>query len=252
VPRPPSALLLTATITPDERVPLLKARDPQQRLQEYLAALDFYLGLPTAAIGPIVFAENSQSDLSAVSALAERRGAAGRFEALHVPGGPPELGRGVGEARLVRDAIELSPTLQAVTATQQIWKVTGRYTVRNLAKLARTAPDCDLYINLRRRPTSWCDTWAYAFTREGYARCLAGATEAIAATAGTGEKGERTMARLVEELLRSGADVRPRLRYEARIQGIRGIDLVPYDDPKQRLKYLARIVAKRVAPSLWI
>jgi hypothetical protein len=247
----PAALLMTATITPDASVPMLKVRDPETRLREYARSLDFYLGFPDV-LDRIVLAENSGSDLTALESVAKRKGAAHRFEALHVDPTPAELGRGVGEAQIVRQAMASSTLLADLSDAQHVWKVTGRYILRNIAQLAATAPPSAVYINVRRRPRLWCDTYAYAFTRSGYERHLAGAAEAIAGEAGTGPLGEESMARMILGLIDQGADIVPRFRYEPRLEGTRGVDLTAHTDPKQRLKYVTRVVARRLAPGLWI
>jgi hypothetical protein len=246
-----AVLLLTATIAPPQGVPGLRHYDPEQRLGEYLAALDFYLGL-RRNVRAVVFAENSESDLDPLRALAERKGAADRFEALHVPRAEAVESRGAGEARIVRYAMEHSPTLQTVAPGQHVWKVTGRYILRNLQHLIDTAPDTDLYINVRRWPRLWCDTYAYAYTRDGFERYVVPGFDALVANAGPGRWGEVTMAQYVMDLIARGAPVVPRFRYEPRVAGVRGSDMIRYDSAKQRAKYATRSVARRFAPRVWI
>src|SRR4051794_38535005 len=110
---PPSdvVLLLSATVTPPPGVGGLRHYDPRQRLEEYLAALDFYLGL-SRGIERVVFAENSGADLEPMEQLSGRKGATSRFEALPVPRAPVVEPRSTGEARIVRYAMEHSSALQ--------------------------------------------------------------------------------------------------------------------------------------------
>ena len=134
-----------------------------------------------------------------------------------------------------------------------MWKITGRYLVRNLRRLIDTAPDVDLYVNLRRWPRLWCDTYAYAFTRSGLERYLVPWWRIVDATTGPGHFGEVTIAHQLLPLLERGEPgIAPRFKYEPRLGGVRGSDLQSYDSPKQQVKYAVRVVARRLAPRLWI
>ena len=248
--RPPVVLLLTATITPDPNVPLLSVRDPGERQQEYLAALSFYLDVSQQAIDRIVFAESSASDLEPFEQLAREKGMEERLQLLPVESAPPELGRGVGEACIIDQAMVDSPAIRALQPDQQIWKVTGRYVVRNLERLITTAPQSDWYVNLRRVPIRYCDTCAYAFTVRGYERYLGDAAERIRSSGAL--SGEFAMATLVEELLARREPVVGRFRYVPRVEGVRAADQVAYHGGRQRMKYAVRVLARRVAPSIWV
>ncbi|HEX3801464.1 MAG TPA: hypothetical protein VHV75_01365 [Solirubrobacteraceae bacterium] len=246
-----ATLLITATVTPNPDVPLLRVRDPDLRRAEYLDALRFYLSLPPSVLDRLVFAENSQADLDVFRHLAAECGAADRFEAIAVAAAPSDLGRGVGEARIIDEAMRRSESLRAQDGT--VWKVTGRYTVRNIAKLILTAPEASLYVNLRRRPQRWCDTYAYAFTRAGYVRYLSDAEQLLIGKSQRGAiPGEIVMAGRVEELLSAGEPIVPRFKHEPRVDGVRAHDLRSYAGAAQRSKYLARVVARRLAPGLWM
>lgn len=149
-------LLLTATITPSD-VPNLVVRDPVQRREEYLRATRFYLSLGL----PVVLAENSGADLSDFRRLGSS------LEVLQqAPSGEATLGRGFLETRLVIDAAHCSE--QIASADGHFWKITGRYVVRNMARLvAKAQPSRDLYFNLRRHPELWADMWVYGASTRG-------------------------------------------------------------------------------------
>jgi hypothetical protein len=229
----------------------LKHYDRDQRLREYLAALDFYLGL-AHGVERVVFAENSESDLGPMRALAERNGVAPRLETVAVPRAQHVEPRSIGEARIMRYAMEHANVLRDLQPRQQVWKATGRYIVRNLQRLIDTAPDIDLYINVRRWPRLWCDTYTYAFTRAGFERYVVPATNAVEADASPDRIGEVTVAREIMAFLDRGEPIVPRFKYEPRVDGVRGSDLVSYESPKQRAKYATRVVARRLAPRVWI
>jgi hypothetical protein len=242
-------LLMSATVAPDPAVPTLRVRDPQHRLQEYVRSLDFYLS-QADTFESVIFAENSGVGLDEIQAVADRHGDSKRFHLLRVePGVDPKEGRSAGEAHMVRLAMSTVPQLVDLPADQHVWKITGRYTVRNIRRLVATSPTTDFYINLRRYPDLWCDTYAYAFTRNGYYKYLEGATEAIIAGRGTGEQ---TMGAHVQSLVDAGEPIVARFKHEPRINGVRGRDLRPYQSPSLRMKYATRVVARRVAPRLWV
>lgn len=248
----PSVLLLTATVAPDPAMPVLRVRDPASRRREYERAFAFYLGLPPELVSGIVLAENSGADLTPFAEIAARRGMADRVELLPVSAAPPALGRGVGEAHIIDEAMGGSVLLRAAGPDQGIWKVTGRYMVCNLRRLIARRPATDLYVNLRRRPQTWCVTYAYAFTRRGYERYLADATERFRPSAEVDLVTEYAMGRYVEELLGRGEPIVPRFAAEPRLDGVRAWDQESYRSPRQRLKYLARVSARRTLPGLWV
>ncbi|WP_375491200.1 hypothetical protein [uncultured Jatrophihabitans sp.] len=243
-------LLMTATVTPDPAMSTLVRRNPTERFDEYLKSAAFYFPLIPQTFSAVIFAENSGADLGAIEAIADRHDMRDRLTTLNVPPIDPEAGRSAGEAHIVRVAMGSVPALMTLDAHQQVWKVTGRYIVRNMKHLVATAPTTDLYINVRRRPHAWCDTYAYSFTRAGYGRYLEDATEAI--RAGVGYTGEQTMSAHIETLIEAGEPITPRLRYEPRISGVRGRDGASYGSPTQRAKYMARVIARHVKPGVWL
>src|SRR5271156_2862839 len=66
-------LLMTATITPHDARNLART-DPVARLQDYHAALGFYLGLIDRPLHGIVFVENSDRDVTTLRQLVASRG----------------------------------------------------------------------------------------------------------------------------------------------------------------------------------
>ena len=97
-----NVLLLTATITPPAGVPLLARTDPKARLQDYEKGLQFYLQFINKGIDAIVFAENSNSDVSTLKNIVTQSGLQDAVEFL-VFGGldyPPSYGRAYGNLNL--------------------------------------------------------------------------------------------------------------------------------------------------------
>jgi len=240
-------LLMTATVTPDNS-PELARTDPALRLEDYAQALRFYIGQLDHAIQQIVFVENSDSDISSLVALAAAMGAADRVEFIGNYGkhSYPGRDRSYGETRLLDHAMATSRLIAAADEDAVIWKITGRYQVRNLARMVRTAPRrFDLYCDVRNRPIAWLDLRFMAWTRAGYDRLLRG----IADRLGTDPK-EPVMHRYVTGL--ADPAVIPRYRTEPLVDGVRGWDNRHYAQGRAKLKFWVRAASRRLLPFVWI
>ncbi len=241
-------LLMTATITPDNPPELVRV-DPALRLDDYAQALAFYLDqLAADAIQGIVFVENSDSDISSLAALVAARGMADRVEFIANYGRQsfPGRHRSYGESRLLDHAMATSRLVAAAGERAVIWKITGRYQVRNLAQMVQTAPArFDLYCDVRNRPIAWLDLRFMAWTPGGYDRLLRDIAERL----GTDPK-EPAMHAYVTGL--SDAGVVRRYRTEPLIDGVRGWDNRNYAKGKGMLKFRIRSAARKFLPFVWI
>jgi hypothetical protein len=242
-------LLLTATITPHASVGNLVVIDPAERKGQYLAGLRFALRARTSAIRNVVFAENSGADLSDFHALA-----AGQVdvEVLSVAAAPctGNPGRGYLELTLVAAAARSSEVLLKDRSIP-MWKVTGRYQLRNLdAIVSRARPGADLYMNLRRYPHAWADMWMYGTTAHGLDLLTANADELREDR--HAQPAEVGLYALVREWANGGERIEMRLPFEPRMSGIRGFDAASYSSPLQRAKWVARATVRRALPALWI
>src|SRR5829696_1915509 len=146
----PFPLLLTATINPPADTPFLVRRDPELRMDDYCRGLRQHLLTADDAIDRIVFVDNSNSDTRPLLDVVEEVAPTKDVEILSFDGRsyPVEHGRSVGETYLIADALEHSRILSSLGADDLFWKVTGRLRVRNLDRLVRSTPSCDLYDNL--------------------------------------------------------------------------------------------------------
>ncbi len=157
-------LLLTATIQPKPQ-PQLVVADTRQRLDDYERALAHYAALlQNGVIDHIVFVENSGFDLHA---LARKYPSTG-FEWISVYDldYPTNYHRGYGEFRLVDHAFDASMKLKGMRRGDVVWKITGRYIVKNLRNVLRFAPkDVDLYCEARN---GWVEMSVMAWSRRGY------------------------------------------------------------------------------------
>jgi hypothetical protein len=240
--RKPVVLLLTATITPSAEVPGLIRTDPAVRLEDYCSALDFYLGLLGLGIDRIVFAENSNSDLSRLRDLVQRRGEVERVEFLPHDGldFPPAYGRCYGEMRLLDYAMAHSGTIRRCGPSCIVWKVTGRYKVLNLPALIRKQPrEFDVYCDMRNNGVPWLDMRVMAWTPAGYGKILRGIHEQIWEEGYRGHAGEASMYREVSEKLGQGRVVAT-YSVEPRISGRRAFDNKDWSHGRQWLVYHIR------------
>ena len=149
--------MLTAAIDVGT-TPEVAVADPGTRLAEYRRALAFYLALP--GLDGLLFCENTGHDLAALQALDP----AGRVEFLRISDPARDLGRGKGHAEL-GIVLEALATSRTIRAEDLVVKVTGRYLVRNLPRLAaslRANPGYDVVGDLRRTLTR-VDTRVCAF-----------------------------------------------------------------------------------------
>jgi hypothetical protein len=160
-----NVLLLTSTIRPKPGQPNLRVVDPSTRLAEYHRALAFnVLLVERGVVDGIVYADNSGFDLTPL--ITAFPSAAIEWVSFYGLDYDQSFHRGYGEFRLVDRAYELSQTLSALEPRDRVWKVTGRYIVKNLAKVVRFTPrDYDLFCEVRGE---WAEMSLMAWNRDGY------------------------------------------------------------------------------------
>lgn len=249
-------LLLTATILPMPGLPALARTDPALRLQDYAHALTFYLSqLKIGAIDRIVFAENSNADISSLKALATEHGLQAQVEFISFFGldFPPTKGRGFGEFKLVDHAMAHSQTV-AQHPDAIVWKCTGRYTIRNLASLIKKAPKgFDLHCHCRNHPTVWCELYMMAWSKRGYQELIKDLYPKLANDVVPGQHTfEEVRFREHVDKAPSHLKIAPRFKVVPLIDGTRGWNNSRYSDRWYSPKLLARQVAAVLLPSLWI
>jgi hypothetical protein len=158
-------LLLTSTIRPKPNQPELKLADPTQRLADYAGALEFQAGLlERNVIDRIVYVDNSGYDLRALS---DRfRSPAIEWISFYDLDYDRSYHRGYGEFRLIDHAFRTSTVLAGMDATDHVWKITGRYVVKNLGTVIAATPRtfdlcCDVHGN-------WAEMGFMGWSRLGY------------------------------------------------------------------------------------
>jgi hypothetical protein len=241
-------LLMTATITPHNARNLART-DPVARLQDYHQALGFYLGLIDRPLHGIVFVENSDSDVTTLRQLVASRGLTGRVEFLCNYGVHlySEKGRAHGEFKLLDYAMAASIMVIDAGVNHVVWKITGRYTVKNLASMIASAPrGFDAYVDMKDHPRRWMDMRLMAWTSTGYDRIFRGVADDLDA---------KTHEILMREYLpkrAQGARLVPRFSKEPFVDGVRGWDNSNYSKGSKLLKCYVRSVGRVLAPWYWI
>lgn len=137
-------LLLTACVNP-RGMCMTVLTDVQQRLDQYLQALRFYL---KAVPNRIVFVENTEIDISTHFPNEIEQG---RLECLSFNGNDYDktLGKGYGEALIIEHAIQNSVFLRDASV---IIKITGRVRCTSISSIVKSIKDCDIvYSDFRRQ-----------------------------------------------------------------------------------------------------
>ncbi|MGU3330492.1 hypothetical protein FV228_08175 [Methylobacterium sp. WL18] len=249
-------LLMTATITPPVGVPNLQRTNPILRMEDYRQALIFYMSFIGRGISGIVFVDNSESDLAILADTACAAGQADNVEFLSFDGlkYPPAYDRGYGELIIVDHAMATARMIQALPSDGFVWKVTGRYIVRNLKRIIDKSPlRADIYCNFRNIPVRLVDMYLMRWNVLGYQHALRGAYQKLAINVPGVAPGV-----VPEQLLRKHLDqIAPALKLKVRFNctpelvGIRGGDNRGYSTDN-RWKFVVRKTAQIAVPSIWI
>ena len=250
-------VLMTATITPPQDAVNLKRIDPNQRENDYAEALKYYLSIPEQYVSKIIFAENSNSDLSRLKKLVNDTPHNKTVEFIEYQNGndfPPYYARSYGEQKLIDYAVDNSKIL---TEEDVIWKVTGRFKLLNLIKLIKTQPQkFSIYCDLKKYTINVAETRVFAFTLQGYRRYLynkyhklkqrdelKGSKNMIA--------GEFIWFNLIYANLHEKRIV-PRFKYLPNFSGIKGGTNENFASFTLKKRYLLRVIFRRILPWIWV
>jgi hypothetical protein len=250
-------LLMTATITPPDGAPMLRRVDPKLRLQDYEAALKFYLKFLASSIDRLIFAENSHSDISSLRKIVEEAKYRDQVEFICFNGldYPPSYDRAYGEFKMVEYVMNHSQTIRNLPPKAVIWKVTGRYTVKNIHQIITHMPEnIDLYCNFRSIPKRWAEMYLIAWTPKGYQVALKNIYSDLKPLMIDGirvKDPEEVFIDLIEERAKTIKLV-PRFKPTPMVDGIRAWTNENFLEGKNLLKFYIRSFACKVFPWLWI
>ena len=244
-------LLMTATITPDGS-PNLARTNPVDRCRDYMRALSFYLKFIDGPLHGIVFVENSNSDTSNLRSIVSDRRLSSRVEFIDNYGVNTYSGKGraFGEFKLLDYAMGCSSMLREASV---IWKVTGRYIVKNLPQMIRSAPNFDVYCDMKNYPLRWMDMRLIAWRPEIYNLVFSGIADEL--NERMGEIAMRDyLPQRVANVTSTGQDLRfiQRFRSEPLVDGIRGYDNRNYSLGRNLAKFYVRTISRILLPWYWI
>ncbi|MAL48888.1 MULTISPECIES: hypothetical protein [unclassified Methylophaga] len=162
-------LLLTATISPKTNQPSLIITDEKERLFQYSQALEYYIHAKASGdIDAIVFVDNSGYD---VSDLRQKYGR-DDVEIISFYGldYPVEYHRGYGEMTLIVKAYEHSKLLQSVSKHGHVWKITGRYKIKNINSVIRFSDsNFDVLCKLNK---GWMAMEIFSWSQKGFSELI--------------------------------------------------------------------------------
>jgi hypothetical protein len=229
-PIKPNVILMSATITPSKDMPGSTRMDPAIRMNDYIEALRYYEG-----VAPEVVDRYKNVEFISVSSDY-----------------PPSRGKGYGEFRMFDEGLLAS---ESIKADDHIWKVTGRLKILNIKQLICSAPsDYEVYCDLRDVPligeslggNLWMELRTFAFRRDAYDRYFRGE---FSKSFVLEKKFFQTMK---EELKKRNKQIIPRFRVQPIIDGYSGYSNANYRSASYRAKEKLRMVARTIAPGLWL
>lgn len=247
-----NTLLLTATITPPQGVTNLARIDPAIRLDDYCRAFDFYCrALAEGTITRLIFSENSGSNISRLRDLTEKYGVSQKTEFICSPDldYPPEYGRGYGEFKLIDKVMKSSSFIKNLQAHENIWKITGRYVLRNMSTIIATRPShADFYCHCRNFPIPWIELFVLCWNKQAYGEFLDDIYLQLRENC-IQTPSEQGFRRIIDAS-KSKSKIVKRFRTIPQLEGYRGVDGHRYE--KMDLKLKMRKLANVYAPWLWI
>lgn len=237
-------LLLTATVTPHPQMGALVVRAPEERFEQYRAAFQSLVSSgATELFDAIVLCENSGFALDRFDDVFADSRATVIYAPVAMDDSAGKYGRGYSEMLLIDRALE--QVGDVIGENDRIWKLTGRYRIKNLARVVTAStPSADVVVTLRKYPSKWADLYLFGFNRRAW-RVLSGHLDELKAASGS-----VVMYDLIDGLSTQGLQVRARLGAEPILAGVRGHDQRNYDSGTQRLKRRARQLLHIVAPGL--
>lgn len=221
-------------------------------MNDYVEALKYYESVAPDVVDRIVFLENSDTDMAPLKNALQRKSYK-NVEFISVSSDyPPSKGKGYGEFRMFDEGLLASDVIKG---KDHIWKVTGRLKILNIEELIRSAPEeYEVYCDLRDVPiigeslggNLWMELRTFAFRRDAYDRYFRGQ---FSKSFVLEKEFFKTMR---NELNSANMGIVPRFRVQPIIDGYSGYSNANYRSPSYKAKEKLRMIARKVAPGLWL
>lgn len=241
---------ITSTINPNPDVFLLKRASVTERLKDYEIAFRFYCSmLNKGVIDSIVYVDNSNYTLSSLESIAEELGVSEKVEFISYQSqDSPENSRYFLEINLIKYGMNTSEKISKAK-NPMIWKVTGRYLIKNINKIIfELKENVDLYINFRNKPYKVVDFYLVGFSKVGYEEILG---KNISKYEGQVD-GELILREEIESQKFKDCEVVTRFQNIPRLVGVRGYDNKSYSSLSNISKYYFRVLVNYIFPRLWL
>lgn len=244
--------LITSTIAPQSNAFALKHNDPNRRLEDYIKSLIFYIEvLKKGTFDKVIYIDNSGFDLSKLEDMVDEHGVKSSFEFISYTSNidPQDKNRLFLELNLIKYGIENSSFIQNNNDIN-IWKITGRYIVKNIEKIVEGTSNItdDLIINHRNYPYKVLDLYLVRFNPHVCESFLFPNIDLFDSK----EDGEVTLRNIMDTDPPANISIVKRFPCVPLLNGTRGFDGAEYGQGKDLVKYYVRSIMDRLLPFFWL
>ena len=208
-----------------------------------------------------MFVENSNSDISSLLRIVEEAKVTEQVEFITFDGLDYPVhfwGHGYGDFKCVDFAMNHSKLIRAQPSNSIVWKITGRYILKNLSQFIAAKPlSFDVYCDFRTpyfrrgffQGKYECNMAIVAWTISGYQTGLQGMYKELIQH--KSEFGEQLM-RDAMERRKKIVNIVSRFTIPTIVEGTGAVYNVDMSSRKSKFKSYIRSVARRFIPWLWI
>jgi hypothetical protein len=245
-------LLITSTIAPAVDTFALKVTDSRSRLDDYKRAFLFYCqNLKKKAFDRIAYVDNSGHSLDELKEIALKEGVDSQIEFISYQStiDPKNSSRFYLEINLI-DYFYKNSELLKNHPEAIVWKVTGRYLIKNISTIISASNDnrYDLYINCRNHPYKVVDFYLVGMSMTAYSTIFSSNLNLYKGTT----DGEIILREYIDQIDTNLLRVLTRFPVVPRILGTRGFDGNKYGGAKDLAKYYFRSILNVLVPSIWL
>ena len=243
-------LLMTGTLNPAKGARELARVNVADRIADYKKALKHNLGLlDQGVIAGLAFVENSGYGMQDFENIVSASGVGDRVDLMSYDARQSgEEPRFLGECKLLSHAFTRSDLIRNASDSH-VWKITGRYIVRNLAAILRDSEgNNDLILHCRNYPMRYVDFGLVGF-RSFLAQSIVARILGFGSLQDTDERAVRDM---IDNGVFADMKIRQRFSHVPDFEGVRGVDNSSFGGVRQRFRYHLRSIVHKIAPRVWI